>query len=1014
MTTPASPTPPTPNTPKDPRRFQQAQKLLLLAADILSQVQGKKIMDARRRRAAQLASAGLLITLATLAADFFGLLRGVENFFYDQRAYYFQYNLRRPSESIVHLDIDEGAILTMGRWPWSRRFQARVIDEIGKAEPRVLFLDIVYSEDSKTSIGNREVVDPESDEVFARAIKSAKVVLAPLTVGLKGDTGFSEIHRKIVTALMERPQSPATMPSGSPSTTPSTAPAAEPQPTLSLTPVEIARKLGELNDDRPTDAFSQAFLAARERAVELRVLAVVQENPNAKLMDVRNAILGAGNRRISVIDDTIELQFRLLTQRRAIERFTRPLPQGLPELLRPNQIQAPIAVIGEAAAFSGFVDYVESQDGDSKVRFVPLWVNINGRMLPHVSMAMFCAFRGVPLSDVRFEPGKVIVPGPPGVPDTVIPVRTLRRPGKEDAPLVADIPWFGERQWETMYDVPSHMARRQRVSLTAVENILDTENRIQINLDDMKRLTVQMLDAFSVPLEIDSSMIESAKGIDVTPDTVEDLKGLITGIREVYFLPRIDALRAMGMRAPAETAELNTLDRFEAKITEYNSLLVDLLEQRAKIRADLRRQLGGKIVLVGMTGTGTMDFYPTSIHSVAPGVVAHGALVNGLLTGELWTRAPAWVTYVLTLLAGIVTTLVVAFASPWKASLGAVAAIGTYTFLNGFVLFDTYDIVVGVAGPMTAIGATWAGVTLLRFIAEIVERNRITARFRSYVDPELVNYVAENPDQASFTGRKQIMTVVFTDLEGFTTLSEKLGEGIVGTLNDYVGAMTPIIRGNRGFIDKFLGDGIMFEFNAVIPNNHHAIDAVTAVLQMQDAMGPFNKNLDERNLPTLKMRVGVNTGPMIFGDAGGAGANNITVLGDAVNLAARLEGANKPFGSAIMVTQETLDQCEGKFTVRPIANIRVKGKENAVVVYEPLCFAGQETPEQIKLIELTTKVFKLYSAAKFEECMTACDEMNSALGGHVKFADTYHKACIHLLAEGAGPDFDGSISLSEK
>jgi CHASE2 domain-containing sensor protein len=432
----------------DPRRFVAAKKLLLLAADVLSQVRGKEILDARRRLAAQLAVVGLTITLATLAADFFGLLKGMENFFYDQRAYYFQYNLRKPSESLVHVDIDEGAITTMGRWPWSRRFQARVIDEIGRAGPRVVFLDVMYTEPSENYVDGVSVPDDESDRIFADAIRRSGVVLAPLSVGLKGDTGFTDLHRQIVTALMERTASPTTGPATMAATTsPTTAPV-ESQliaTGLSLPPREIARRLQQMNGNEPSDVFSQAFLAARERAVELSVLAVLQASPGASLAEVRQRLLGNESRRISVLNDTIELQYRLLSQRRTVDRFGRPIPQGLPELLRPNQIQAPIVPVGLAAAYSGFVDYVESQDGDSKVRFVPLFVNLNGRMLPHVSFAMFCAFRGVDLSEVRFEPGKVIVPGKLGSPDTVVPVRTLSRPGKEDAPLVADIPWFGGR-----------------------------------------------------------------------------------------------------------------------------------------------------------------------------------------------------------------------------------------------------------------------------------------------------------------------------------------------------------------------------------------------------------------------------------------------------------------------------------------------------------------------------------------------------------------------------------------
>jgi hypothetical protein len=225
--------------------------------------------------------------------------------------------------------------------------------------------------------------------------------------------------------------------------------------------------------------------------------------------------------------------------------------------------------------------------------------------------------------------------------------------------------------------------------------------------------------------------------------------------------------------------------------------------------------------------------------------------------------------------------------------------------------------------------------------------------------------------------------------------------------------MTPIIRANRGFIDKFLGDGIMFEFNAVRPNPRHATDALNAVMQMNREMGEVNEALFLKKLPRLKMRVGINTGQMIVGDAGGGGASNFTVLGDNVNLAARLESANKAFGSLVLMTQATLDECGGRFAVRPLAKLRVKGKDNAVMTYEPLCLVTDLDDHRLKLIALTTNVFDAFVAGEFEKCLQACDTMAKELG-ETKFLDLYRKESTHLLAEGAGPDFDGTISLCEK
>ena len=1003
MPEPATPTPPTPPpraTPpppsgpprKDPRRFNSVQKLLLLAADILSQVQGKKILDARRRRASQLVTLGVACTLIVFILDLFGALRNVENFFYDERIYRFQYNLPKPSDSVVHLDIDDGSVEIIGRWPWSRDIQARILDELTRYEPKIVFLDIIQDKPQIESIapGSIASTQPSSaDQSYADMLGRSGRTLLPVSANLDMRAAPTPLQVRMIAELMRD---------------------------LATTPGDLAKRLvgAGFEGSQVETEVDKSFAAARERAADSILLGEIQANPDVNLAELRKKYFPSVARSVRTTAALEVLQIRLdaLLRDRRVQTFGLEIPAGLPEALKPNYSASPLLLFSNAAKYSGFVDFVRIYEGDSVVRYIPLFINFNGRLLPHVSLQMACTYLGIRVEDLRITPNSITIPGDKagGRPECVIPVRTLQRgegSSRQDVPFVVDIPWFGGRQWLTMYDVPKHREIRQHVSTVKLWNILEAEEKITNNVENMRNALVAALNIINDPASRDMMATLTFNSND---EASQGYLEFWTALIE----PALAELEAQPEKTTDELNYIEDLGKLDEIRKSANRQREDLVKERDQMRENIRPLLYNRIVLFGFTATGRADFYPTPIHSLAPGVVAHGALVNGMITRHFWARVPDYVTHLLTLTLGTLTTILVALSSPLKSAVYALSVIVGYIFLNGLILFNTYDLVVGVAGPLTAMGVSWAIVTLFRFILEIIERNRITARFRSYVDPELVNYIADNPDQASFTGRKQIMTVVFTDLEGFTTLSEKLGEGIVGTLNDYVGAMTPIIRGNRGFIDKFLGDGIMFEFNAVIPNNHHAIDAVTAVLQMQDAMGPFNRNLTERGLPNLKMRVGVNTGPMIFGDAGGAGANNITVLGDAVNLAARLEGANKPFGSAIMVTRETLDQCEGKFAVRPLANVRVKGKDNAVVVYEPLCLAGAETPEQKRLIELTTRIFDLYTAAKFEECMRACDTMNSALGEHVKFADTYHKACVQLLAEGAGPDFDGSISLSEK
>ena len=186
-----------------------------------------------------------------------------------------------------------------------------------------------------------------------------------------------------------------------------------------------------------------------------------------------------------------------------------------------------------------------------------------------------------------------------------------------------------------------------------------------------------------------------------------------------------------------------------------------------------------------------------------------------------------------------------------------------------------------------------------------------------------------------------------------------------------MGRMAAIIREQGGLLNKFLGDGIMFFYGAPEHDPHHAQRAVRTVLEMQQSGVPgFNLWLREHGLDLqVAVRAGVTTGLMIVGDAGSQRRSDYTVLGDSVNLASRLESANKYLGTYTMITERTAELCGGEFLVRPVAKIQVVGKSESVAAYEPLAYASQATDAQKRLAEVTREVFATFIAAEFERCL---------------------------------------------
>jgi adenylate cyclase len=349
---------------------------------------------------------------------------------------------------------------------------------------------------------------------------------------------------------------------------------------------------------------------------------------------------------------------------------------------------------------------------------------------------------------------------------------------------------------------------------------------------------------------------------------------------------------------------------------------------------------------------------------------------------------------------------------PWKALSLTALLLFAYLGLNGATLFDWGNWIVDVSGPVMAGAAVWSGLTLTRFIGEAKEKSRITKRFGSYADPNLVRYVIEHPEMDVFDGQVRELTVVFTDLAGFTTLTERLREKAVPILSDYMSRMVPVIQERRGLVNKFLGDGIMFFYGAPMPNPEHAADAVSTVLAMTGALEKFNQELIAKGNPTVSMRAGISTGPMVVGDAGSAARSDYTVLGDAVNLGARLESANKAVGTKIMLSGRTAELIGERFLIRPIGKLRVAGKTEGVMTFEPLAPIGEATDEHRKLASLSRDVVEHYQAAKFSECLAAVQALETAFG-ESKLTQLYRELATEFLATQPS-DFDGVITLKEK
>jgi len=380
-----------------------------------------------------------------------------------------------------------------------------------------------------------------------------------------------------------------------------------------------------------------------------------------------------------------------------------------------------------------------------------------------------------------------------------------------------------------------------------------------------------------------------------------------------------------------------------------------------------------KIVLVGVTVPEYKDLFPVAIgegirrgDNLMYGVEIHANLVQNILRNSFLRRQPAATEILmvigLTLIAFFSTSLIKEVRTRWTflieifAAAVALAVIGLIWFAS-VRLFSAGGIVLSVAPALLAVGLGYVASTTYHFVAERKQRLLIKSMFSTYVNPQLVEELVNDPSKLVLGGRREELTVLFSDIEGFTTISQDMEpERLVGLLNEYLSVMSEIIFRNRGTLDKYEGDAIMAFWGAPLPQADHALLACRAALEMRDALAPLNERWRNEGKPRLNIRIGINTGTMVVGNMGAAGKFAYTVIGDSVNLASRLEGANKEYRTCIMASERTYELVSASVRGRKLDRIAVKGRSVPVTIYEILQARSAPLPPVLE------KVF-----AKYEE-----------------------------------------------
>lgn len=372
--------------------------------------------------------------------------------------------------------------------------------------------------------------------------------------------------------------------------------------------------------------------------------------------------------------------------------------------------------------------------------------------------------------------------------------------------------------------------------------------------------------------------------------------------------------------------------------------------------------LNNKIVLLGTTAAGLMDLRATPVQNIYAGVEIHANMIAGILDNNI-KEHPAYTLgaeFLSLLLVGLLLAFLLPILSPvWATVVTLVTTI--FVIIFNLSIWQYANLVLPIASLLVMIGGIYFVNMSYGFFVESRGKRQLAGLFGQYVPPELVDEMSKDPEAFSLEGESREMTVLFSDVRGFTTISEGLDpKQLTKLMNEFLTPMTHIIHHSRGTIDKYMGDAIMAFWGAPLTDHNHAKHALNAAIEMIKALDALQRSFAEKGWPPINIGVGLNSGLMTVGNMGSEFRMAYTVMGDAVNLGSRLEGLTKNYGVHIIVSEFTKNLVPD-FVYRELDVVRVKGKDKPVTIFEPICEEGQldkATKDNLKLYREALKLYR--------------------------------------------------------
>lgn len=915
---------------------------------------------------------GLICTLAVTGAYRLGGLDWLESKTLDLR--YLHTNSMPEAPNIRCIDIDDEALEIVGRWPWSRDIQAGLIDLLAELGAKSILIDINWVEpelpfhpapDAPETVANPLAAQFDSEDTrypdmeLSAALRRADNAFLAVLFQSRREEG--EISTAAQSALHARVRDWLTM--------------NKPDP-------------AELDSWWPKiyDAFFP------DKPIEN------QTRDQAELWAALLYVLG--------VDATLRGDF--------------VAPQSVRGALEPVDEITPVHYrIARAGRGFGFV--VFRDDADGVVRHQVVLTQHRGRVLPHLALAVACDAVGAGPGDITVR-------------DQTL---HINRPGIQADPLSIQldkagrmmIPWVAREEWTRHFEphIPAAMLwqvqdRRAQMAIN-MRNIRDRTELVLVECVTDPDAYAELLQEFKT-LEKKlprMRLVESPERVDAVRERLAELRRDIDAIeREARSAlePRLEALSTQPYEVHfKEIEKLKWFLSLLGKNEPYESANRELQAEIDELIAWLEPLIRGNICLIGYTATALADMVATPINKQTPGVMTHANIINGILTGH----TVRWLSHksnaALAILLGTLITVLTTWWRPWKGLAFAVLLAGLWLLIAA-LMFHQSMLFIAVTPVIGSIAVSYLGISAYYYAFVDRQRRQLSSALGQYTSKTIARQVAENPELCRRAETREV-TAMFTDLKGFTSISERIGaERTQRVLNICLGEFTEVMLRYEAMVNKFIGDGIFAFWNPVIyPQPDHALLTCETAVELLVAL----KSLIRKQLSTggdevfaeLVLRIGVATGNAVVGPCGSEQKWDYTCIGDSVNVAARLESANKFYGTLILISGATHDAVADRFEFRALGGVMVKGKQQAVPIYELLGRAGQVAESTLAYAADFSHAVGQFQERAFDNARAAFQKCVNQRSDDLA-AIEYVAACERCLATAPPDDWNGALELSEK